>query len=700
MIRRLLTVVIGLVLILIIAAILIPILLPESFYRDRAQIAASEALGREVTLAGEVRLTIIPNVQITATDVSIANAEGFGDAAFADMAEMRVGVQLWPLLSRNVIIDEFVLVDPAIRLQQQGNRNNWTLGSPAQSADASPASSEGFVRRPGALPFEASLGDIRIRNGFISYESGATRREIRGLDLNIQMPGLDEALDLDGSLAADGEAMTLTAHLGSLRGFFEGDQVAARLTLGGDLIDLSFDGDVLEGESISYAGSADINIPSIRQLAAFAGSPLPPGEGLEGFTLNGPVSGDLGSIRVGTTETPARLRLDQTSGTGRIGADFSGTKPVLSGTLNLPRLNVTPYIPVAPATTARTGGVSPWSEDRIDLSALDMLDANLNLSVGELEIQDVEIADAVLNVELVNSRLEANLSQISLYEGGGSALFVANGRGATPSFRIRSDMESIAALPLLQAAVGFDRLSGIGLVNIDVLMSGNNQAELMRSMDGNGRFGFDNGAIRGVNLAQAIRGIETALTTRRLPEGFGENEETDFSTLAGSFTIQDGVATNNDLLMLSPLLRVEGLGTIDIGQQRQSYRLRPRAVASIQGQGGDRDLRGIVVPIVIGGTFDQPTVGIDFSTLQQNLVQGVVQGIAGGQSPEDAIRNAIGDVLGIGGNSGTSDQGGEETQEPEDPAERLLRGLFGNRGNSGQNTGNEEGDEPDGNNPQ
>lgn len=692
MIRRILTFVLGLILILVIAAIIIPILLPESFYRERAQIAASDTLGRDVTLGGDVGLQIIPNVQITASNVSIANVEGFGEETFADMSEMRVGIQLWPLLSRNIVIDEFVLVDPSIRLQQQGSRNNWTLGRPAENTEPTAASEDGFVRRPGALPFEASLGDIRIQNGFISFDDGTTQREVAGLNLNIQMPGLNEPLRLDGTLEADGEALTVSAFVESIRGLFEGEEVAARLVLGGDLIDLGFDGQILEGEDIRYAGTANIDIPSIQALAAFAGSPLPDGTGLRRFSLDGPFAGDTGSVQIGTSETPASVRLDDISGTGRLGVSFSGPKPVLNASLNLPRMNVTPYIPVAPETRRQSSGVPEWSQERIDLGALSALDASLNLRVGELQIQDVEISDAVLAIVLENSRLEANLSQISLYEGSGSALFVANGRATTPSFRIRSDLESIAALPLLQAAVGFDRLSGIGLVDIDVLMSGNTQAELMRSMNGNGRFGFTNGAIRGVNLAQAIRGVETALTNRRLPDGFGDNEETDFSTLDGSFTIQNGVATNNDLLMLSPLLRVEGLGTIDIGQQRQSYRLRPRAVASIEGQGGNRDLRGLVVPIVIGGTFDQPTVGIDWDVVRQALVRGAVQGIVDGQDPEDAIRNAIGDALGLGG---TGDEPGDAdtdgTEEPQDPAERLLRGLFGNRGGDTDDTGNGEG---------
>jgi len=684
MIRRLLTFLIGLVIIVVLAAIIVPFLIPETVYRERAQIAASESLGRDVVLAGPVSLRLLPSVQIRAQDVSIANEDGFGDTPFAEMAEMRVGLQLMPLLSRTVVIDEFVLVDPTIRLELRGNRNNWSLGPDTDAAAPTPTS-DGFIRRPGALPFEASLGDIRIENGSISYANGAERRQIEGLDFAIRMPGLDQPLDISGELTADGENMTLALHLGSVRGFFEGDEVAARLDLGGNLIDLGFNGNILEGEDLRYSGRFSTDVPSIRALAAFADAPLPAGDGLENFELSGILSGGLNSISLDATDSGRndRIRLDDIAGTGRLAVSLAGARPSIDGALTLPSLDVTPYMPVAPETPSASGGVPAWSIDPIDLAALGLVDASLDLTVGELTLQDIEISDAALTVELVNSRLEANLTRISLYEGSGRATIVANGRSATPSFRIFADLQSISALPLLDAAAGFDRLSGTGRLNIDLLTSGNSQAELMNGLGGTGGFAFSDGAIRGVNLAQAIRGIESALTNRSLPDGFGEQEETDFSALEGTFTVANGVATNNDLVMLSPLVRVDGAGTVNIGAQTLNYRLRPRAVASIQGQGGQRDLQGVVVPIVINGTFNEPRVGIDWDVVGRALLQGTVTSIIGGENPEDAIRNALGNALGLGGSGQTSDDeptDGNTTEEDVDPAQLLLQGLFGNRG--------------------
>jgi uncharacterized protein involved in outer membrane biogenesis len=59
---------------------------------------------------------------------TLANPEGFGDAPFASMKELRAAVALWPLFFQNVEIEEFVLVEPTIGLVNLENgKNNWTF---------------------------------------------------------------------------------------------------------------------------------------------------------------------------------------------------------------------------------------------------------------------------------------------------------------------------------------------------------------------------------------------------------------------------------------------------------------------------------------------------------------------------------------------------------------------------------------------
>ncbi|MFT6541356.1 MAG: AsmA protein [Maricaulis maris] len=698
----------GLIIVLLIAAaFILPSVIPTSTYRDPVETAARDALNRDVTLGGDISLQILPQLQIRASEVSIANVDGFGDEAFAEMREMRVGLRLIPLLSRRVEITEFVLVEPTIRLAQNRRGNNWTFTAPdADSTAPAPAADGGFVRGDGALPIEASFGDVRIENGALHFTDGSGTRSITGLDLNIALPSLDTETRLTGALNADGESLSFNATIGSIRDFFEGRETPVSLGLGGNLASLSFDGRILAGEAIAYDGEIDANIPSLRALAAFAGSPLPAGDNLEAFRAVGNLSGTPGELAL----QARTLRLDAISGQADLTVNLTGDRPRLTGGLELAELDVNPYLPAVAETPQPTGsgGIPPWSEAPIDLAGLGIVDADLRLTVDRLQFQAIEITDARLRARLNNSRLEVNLENVGLYEGQGNATIVANNRSARPSFSLVAAMNGLDAGPFLEAAAGFDKLLGTGDLSLELAASGNSQAAIMNSLDGSGDFSFADGAIVGINVAETIRNVsslvsggsnsatdsedETAAST-------GEQQTTDFSSLTGSFSIVDGQIAQRDLLMLSPLLRIEGAGTVNLPAQSLDYRLRPRAVASIEGQGGNRDLQGITVPIRLRGGFNDVSVGVDTEAVGQALLQGALNnalGSDGATSPRDALRDGLLNAIGLSDDRDDEPADGETTESRPDPAEQLLRGLLNQRRNrDGNQDGNQDGDQDD-----
>ncbi|WP_339746572.1 AsmA family protein [uncultured Maricaulis sp.] len=685
---RLLQFVFALIVIVIGAAIIIPFVVPASFYRDQVQLAASEALHREVNLGGDLELSLLPHIEFRASQVSIANADGFGDAPFAEMGEMRLAVKLRPLLSRQIEITEFVLVDPVIRLQQSGARNNWTLTAAEQSA---PASAELGFRRPGALPLDASFGEVRIENGTVSYSDERESHDVTGLDLTIGLPSLDGPMQLDGSLNADGEQLSFSARIASLRGFFEGRQTGFLLDLGGNLVTAHFDGNFLESADLSLDGAFNTTVPSIRNLARFAGVEMPAGDSLRRFSTAGRIGGDPTHIAL-TADT---IRLDDITGSGTLNVNLEADKPRLDGALSLATLDVTPYLPEpAQETSAAAAGIAPWSEAAIDLAGFGLVNADLRLIVGSLKFRDLEVNDTRLRLRILNNRLEANLTQIALYQGQGTADIVVNGRTRTPSYSLRADLTGLDAQPFLTAAAGFERLRGIGNIELAFTGSGQSQAAIMQSLAGNGQFSFADGAITGINVAQTIRNVSSFVSGNgnasasdpATPAATGEMAQTDFSALTGSFTATSGRITNTDLLMLSPLLRITGAGWVNLPDQTVDYRLQPRAVASIQGQGGDRDLQGITVPVRIRGSFNNIAVGVDTEAVGQALLSGVVRNALGGSSgaattPEQAVRNTLLNALGLSSDSANNPPAGSEPTQPqaEDPAQQLLRGLF-NRG--------------------
>jgi len=153
----------GILVLLAAAVVILPQLIPSSVYRERIQTAASEALGRPVAVTGDIRVSVFPRIEARAGATTVANPEGFGDAPFASMGELRAAVKLWPLLSRRVEIDEFVLVEPRISLiALEDGANNWTFQPATKPKPDQP-------KEPGK-PVQASLGDLRIIDGSVTFE--------------------------------------------------------------------------------------------------------------------------------------------------------------------------------------------------------------------------------------------------------------------------------------------------------------------------------------------------------------------------------------------------------------------------------------------------------------------------------------------------------------------------------------------------
>jgi AsmA protein len=700
---RIILIVFGALIVLLVGALfVVPSLIPTDVYRAQIESRATDALGRQVEIAGPVKVSVLPTLQARAQSVTIANAEGFDADAFVQVEELRARLALWPLLSRRVEINEFVLMRPQIALEvDSAGRNNWTFGSEEPSA---PRSADGFTRRPGALPFEAALGNVRIVEGAASYTDRAAGREhaVTDLNLTVKMPSLSEPLHVDGAFDLDGDPVRLEARLDSLRSFFDGQTAPFFLDVDAGVLTVEADGRFEADQALSFSGDVRMASSDLKALAAKAGVTLPEGDVYRSFDVRGHAAGDAERISF----EQAELAFDDIRGSGQLVADLSGARPFLSGELAMGDLDVTPYIPAGGGPAGEEsgapgagGGIPPWSETPINFEPLKAIDADLRMSATALKAQSFAFGESRLRARLQNGRLQIDAEEIDAYEGAGTAEVVVDASGATPQLSLSADLADLQAQPFLVAAADFNRLTGIGGGRVNLAGAGRSPAEIMASLDGSGGFDFKNGAIHGVNIAAAIRGLEALRQGQLDLAAFGSTAQTDFTDLIGQFTVENGVATIGELRLSSPLVRVTGSGSLNIAEQTVDLRLEPRAVASIEGQGGASDLSGLGIPLRISGSWGAVKAGVDEEALQRLAAQeaagALTDDAAGaiddalGAGASDLLRGALGlpapapsDAQPSGEPQGESaeqppaDQAAEEEQQ-EDPAEQLLRSIFG-----------------------
>src|SRR6202022_1016271 len=117
----------------------------------------------------------------------------------------------------------------------------------------------------------------------------------------------------------------------------------------------------------------------------------------------------------------------------------------------------------------------------------------------------ITIGKSALTVQLKDSKLAADLTQMELYQGSGKGGVRLDGGAPVPVFDASFDLAKVQAQPLLHDVMDFDRLSGNANGNVAVTAHGKSQRELIGSLGGKGALSFLNGAVKGINIGALIR---------------------------------------------------------------------------------------------------------------------------------------------------------------------------------------------------
>ncbi|MDB5408210.1 MAG: hypothetical protein JWL84_3122 [Rhodospirillales bacterium] len=666
------------VVLIVVILLIVPFVIPTDTYVSEVVALTKRATGRDLTIKGKVSFSLLPHVAIEASDVSFSNPPGMSTPDMAKIAKLQIEVRPLALLSGNLVVDRFVIVDPSIALEVgKDGTPNWQLAQPGRGAAGSPAAAAQPAPASGAKPATSGsasldqlhLGDVRLVNGTVTYLDDRTGKKVvvDKINAKLALPDLASPMQAEGGATWNGQAVALLLDLGSPQKFLAGQKTPVSLSLAAAPIAFGFKGEIASAPGLSLDGGTQLEIPSLRNLVSWTGGTLPATSGgLGPFKVDGKLSyaGDKASF------SDAKIVLDQMNATGNLAVDTTAGTPYVKANLDVDKLDLNPYLP--PATPAGPAGKSPasggaaggapgrsapapapaastgWSDEPIDLSALKSVNADFALSVGSVAFKKITIGKSALTLQVKDGQLAADLGQMALYDGSGKGSVHLD--GTTPALGLVAafDLAGVQSEPLLRDAMSFDRVKGAMTGNLALTSKGKSERELIGALDGKGALKFANGAIRGIDIGSLISNVQNALTSASSQK----DRETAFTEMDGTFTITNGIVKNNDLQLKSSLLQVAGAGTIDLPKRTVDYRIEPRIAGNAPGG-------GISVPIVVEGPWDNISYHPQFDALLKNP-----------KALDDALKGVLG-----GGSTAPSSGGGGSTPKPAD----VLRGLFGGK---------------------
>jgi AsmA protein len=450
-------IIVGVVLVVLIGAVaILPQLIPSDVYRTRIESAASEALGREVKVSGDIKVSIFPRIEARAGGATVANPPGFGETPFASMKELRAAVKLIPLIFRRVEVDEFVLVEPSIALVKlESGANNWTfdIGQPPAKPD-----------QPRPAPnLNASLGDVRIVQGLVSYDDRALKQvqTVSNLDLKADMKALDKPF----SIAASGLANTLPfkvdTRIDNPKAMIEGAASPVTVKLDTDVLATNLDGTLALGETPTFDFKFEGQIPSAPKLAdAFKMTDLPARAVLGRISASGQAFGSPSDITLKVAD--ARHESDL------LNADFNGEVRIaefiqlqLTASADAPRLaDLASAMKIEAPAAGALGKATATTKISGRLGDLKFTDVNFRHDSGLLGITFA--GDASLSSDLAYSgRLTLSAPDLKQLASAAGAKLPAG--DVYRSFSLTGDTSgSTRDVMLRNAVLEFDDIRGTG----------------------------------------------------------------------------------------------------------------------------------------------------------------------------------------------------------------------------------------------
>lgn len=614
--RKLLLLAGGLIVVLLTVVLAVLLMLDPDDFRDEIAERASLTLGREVRLEGPINLRLFPWLALEIEDVAIGNPADFGEAPMlARIGSASAALRLWPLVRGELEVGAVTLRDGhfAVVTNRAGETNLEGLLGTGPTDPATEAAVDLSALSTGPVQLERVVLEV-----FDVASGDRTLVRLERLELDAFRAGQAVPLRMQGSLS-DGETLQVDAlqFQGRLRvavdlawlavedwrASLELPAAEARVRAEGSLrLQLDEPSPVLLLQQLTtHMNVADQEIGlELRQPLRLVLDAVPAARLADArITLNGQTLGLTGSVTL---------------------ADPLTAELAVSGD----RLDLRPLIQASEGAAAQTRGRP--ADDAPDFSALIGPRLVFDLDLDELIVDDkLRLSTVNAQARLLDGLLQIDPLQAGLLGGNFAGRISVDFNAVPPRTRISPELSGIEAGQVAGLVSEVAPLRGLGDLTLDLNFAGLGLADILSSLDGEGSFRLDEGALLGVDLRRLIEEKLTVSTLGNVNQAFGG--ETPFRSLTGSVRAESGVIFLPDLNLSAADFGASGQGQLDFAAGQVAYRLDLRLGEALIERLPRQLARatGGVIPLAIAGPLTRPVVQVDLAAIAEGAVQRELQ---------------------------------------------------------------------------
>jgi AsmA protein len=372
---------------------------------------------------------------------------------------------------------------------------------------------------------------------------------------------------------------------------------------------------------------------SPRKLMAALKQPFPVATSdrkvLDEVALHAKIKGNTRSVSI----TNGAMDLDDSKITFSLNAkEFD--RPNLAFDLKVDTIDLDRYLPPSaekkPARDEKAQSPEPKKTDYAPLRRM-ILDGKIR--IGNLKVKGVNVQNLEMKISGRNGLFRLDPLALNMYEGSVAGKGTFDVRTDIPKNAASLDAKGIQVNPLLNTMLRKDFLEGKFLADLEITLKGDDAQKMKQTLTGRGELVFTDGAIKGINLTDMAQNVKSAFGAA---EAETQKARTDFRELRVPFAASNGVVQTPGTTMVTPLMRLVATGKADLVRETMDFRVEPKAVATLKGKGDAKERTGILVPIVVSGSFASPKFRPDVKGIAKEKLQKQLEGVLKGKKGEEA----------------------------------------------------------------
>jgi len=212
---------------IIILLLIIPFFIPLNNYKGVIISKVKEATNRDLTINGDIKLSLLPNPAISLPEVKLSSVGGAKEPYLISVENTKASLQLLPLFRGAIEVASVELQKPIINLEILNNgQKNWEFTTSQNNTKTNNNNIPPAAANNKDFELPILVNHFKISNGKVIYRENNNEKifdninldtnikSLKGpIDFTLALAALERKINIDGNIAEIGKIIPLTVNI-------------------------------------------------------------------------------------------------------------------------------------------------------------------------------------------------------------------------------------------------------------------------------------------------------------------------------------------------------------------------------------------------------------------------------------------------------------------------------------------------------